>query len=111
MAITLVWNTQGFARGTYTLFANVTVVQGETDTADNSFTYGPVLVSYVGDVNGDGKVRVDDVLAVASRFGTNYGGPPNSNGFYYNANCDVNDDYKIRVDDVLAAATHFGQSP
>ena len=86
-------------------------VQGEADPADNSFTDGTVLVSFVGDVNGDRKVRVDDVYAVASRFGTNRGGPPNSNGFNYDANCDINDDDKIRVDDVYATVQHFGQGP
>jgi hypothetical protein len=107
--LNLTWSTAGFARGSYALFANVTVLQGEIDTADNSFTYGVVRVSFVGDVNGDGKVRVDDVLAVAQRFGANLGGPPNGNGFYYDANCDINDDAKIRVDDVLATAQNFGQ--
>ena len=107
----LTWDTTGFARGNYTLSGDAMIRQGETDTADNSFTYGKVLVSFVGDVTGDGKVRVDDILAVAQRFGTNCGGPPNSNGFYYDANCDVNDDLKVRIDDVLATAQHFGQGP
>jgi hypothetical protein len=62
-------------------------------------------------VNSDGKVRIDDVLAVALRFGADYGGPPNSKGYSYDANCDINDDLKIRIDDVLAAAQHFGQGP
>ena len=105
------WDTSGFAKGNYTISASATAVWGETDTADNNFTDGTVLVSFVGDVNGDGKVRIDDVLAVAQRFGTDHGGSPNSNGYYYDANCDVNDDLKIRIDDVLAVAQHFGQGP
>jgi parallel beta-helix repeat protein len=109
--VTLVWNTSGFTRGNYTLSAVAGAVPGEAYTADNSLADGVILVSFVGDVNHDGKVRVDDVLAVASRYGTNYGGPPNSIGFYYSANCDITDDLKIRVDDVLAAATHYGQGP
>jgi outer membrane protein assembly factor BamB len=109
--MTFIWNTSGFAKGNYTISASATAVWGETDTADNNFTDGTVLVSFVGDVNGDRKVRIDDVLAVAQRFGTDHGGPPNSNGYYYDANCDINDDLKIRVDDVLAAAQHFGQGP
>jgi hypothetical protein len=59
----------------------------------------------VGDVNGDGKVRIDDILAVATAFGSNWGEPK------YGPNLDINDDLKIRVDDVLAAAQHFGQGP
>jgi hypothetical protein len=101
--VTLVWNTSGFTRGNYTVSAMASAVSGEAYTSDNTFADGVILVSFVGDVNGDGKVRVDDVLAVATAFGGNYGGPK------YSSNLDVNDDLKIRVDDVLAAATHFGQ--
>jgi hypothetical protein len=64
---------------------------------------GTVFVTFVGDVNGDGKARIDDVLAVALAYGSNSSEPR------YNANCDINDDAKIRIDDVLAAAQHFGQ--
>jgi len=103
--VTLVWNTSGFTRGNYTVSAMASAVSGEAYTSDNTFADGVILVSFVGDVNGDGKVRVDDVLAVATAFGGNHGGPK------YNPNLDVNDDLKIRVDDVLAVATHFGQGP
>jgi parallel beta-helix repeat protein len=109
--ITFTWNTTGFAKGNYTLWSYAEPVQGETFTSDNNSTDGWVTVTILGDVNGDGKVRIDDILAVAQRFGTDYGGPPNSNGYSYDANCDVNDDLKIRIDDVLAAAAHFGEGP
>jgi rhodanese-related sulfurtransferase len=109
--LTFTVNTSGFSRGNYTISAIADTVPNETDTADNVLADGIVLVSFPGDTNGDGKVRIDDVLAVASRFGTNYGGPPNSNGWSYDANCDITDDGKIRIDDVLATAQHFGQGP
>jgi hypothetical protein len=109
--VTFTWNTTGFARGNYTISVNATVVEGELNTTNNNFADGTVLVSFVGDVNGDGKVRVDDVLDVALRFGTNRGGPPASTGYYYSPNADINDDNKIRTDDVLATAQHFGQGP
>jgi hypothetical protein len=109
--VTFTWNTSGFAYGDYTISAVADTVPGEMDTANNNMTDGMVLVTLVGDVNGDGKVRIDDVLAVAQRFGTDHGGPPNSNGYYYDANCDITNDAKIRIDDVLAAAQHFGQGP
>jgi parallel beta-helix repeat protein len=101
--IIFTWNTTGFAKGNYTIIAYATVVEGELNTVNNNFTDGTVLVSIVGDVNGDGRVRVDDVLAVALGFGSNFGEPR------YNANFDINGDLKIRIDDVLAAAQHFGQ--
>jgi len=55
-----------------------------------------------GDVNGDGKVRIDDVLAVALAFGLDLDDPT------YDPNLDANGDNKIRVDDILIAATNFG---
>jgi hypothetical protein len=63
---------------------------------------------YYTDVTKDGKVRVDDVLAVATAFGTYLGGPPNSNGYSYNPNADINNDGKVRVDDVLYVAQKYG---
>jgi len=103
--VTFTWDTSGFAKGNYTISAYAWPVSGETDTADNNVTDGMVLVTLIGDVNGDRKVRVDDILAVATAFGSNWGEPK------YSPNLDINDDLKIRVDDVLAAATHFGEGP
>ena len=109
--ITFVWNTTGFTKANYTISGAADIVPADANTTNNNMTDGKVLVSLIGDVNADRKVRVDDVLAVASRFGTNRGGPPNSVGYYYDSNCDINDDNKIRVDDVLSAATNYGQGP
>ena len=103
--VAFTWNTSGFAKGNYTIWAYATPVPGETDTADNTLIDGTVLVTIPGDVNGDRKVRVDDILAVALAFGSNYGDPK------YSPNLDVNSDGKIRVDDVLIAALNFGQGP
>jgi hypothetical protein len=109
--IKFVWNTTGFTKANYTISGAADIVLADANTTNNNMTDRKVLVSLIGDVNGDKKVRVDDVLAVAQRYGTNRGGPPNSVGYYYDSNCDINDDDKIRVDDVLAAAQNFGQGP
>ena len=56
----------------------------------------PLMTAYPpiqGDVNSDGKVRVDDILAIALAFGSNYGDPK------YEPILDINGDLKIRVDD------------
>jgi len=64
-------------------------------------------VYLLGDVNGDGKVRVDDVLAVALAFGLNEGDP----GWdpRYDLSPPPDGDDKIRVDDVLVVAMAFGK--
>ena len=46
---------------TYTFSAEVSVVSGETDTADNSYTDGTVKMKWPGDANGDGYVNGDDM--------------------------------------------------
>ncbi|MDH5778961.1 MAG: right-handed parallel beta-helix repeat-containing protein [Candidatus Bathyarchaeota archaeon] len=100
--ITFVWNTTSFPKGNYTLIANITQVFGEVNLVDNLFTYGTVCLTILGDVNGDGKVRIDDVLIVVLAFGSDCGHPR------YNPNADLNDDCKIRIDDVLTTALNFG---
>jgi hypothetical protein len=62
----------------------------------------PVFAS-VGDVNGDGKVDIKDVLMVSKCFGATPSDPR------WNPACDLNGDGKIDIRDILIVATHFGQ--
>jgi hypothetical protein len=50
--ITFAWNTTGFARGNYTISANVTLASGETNSWTGPFKYGTVLITKVGDLGG-----------------------------------------------------------
>ena len=83
-------------------------VLGDVDIADNTLIHGDVLVVHEGDWKGDptdgpdGKVRVDDILAIALIFGTDCG------DLEFDPNADTNCDAKIRVDDILATALQFG---
>jgi len=66
----------------------------------------PLMTAYPpiqGDVNSDGKVRVDDILTIALAFGSDYGDPK------YEPILDINGDLKIRVDDLLTAVGNFGK--
>jgi len=92
--ITFTWNTTGFAKGNYTLSAYATSVAGETHTEDNIYVDGVVWVKWLYDNTGDGYCGIDDIVHVAERFGTEPGGPPNSNGFLYHPIYDITcDDY------------------
>jgi parallel beta-helix repeat protein len=109
--ITFTWNTSGFAKGNYTIWAYATPVKGETYTADNTFIGGWVIVSIVGDVTGpkgwpDGRVdMISDIRAIVKVFGVVYPNPR------YNPNCDINGDGKIdMINDILAAAKNFGKT-
>jgi len=108
------WNTTGFVKGNYTINAYAWPVPGETDTADNTFTDGFVIVAMVGDITGpdgypDGKCDIRDVALVASKFGVNYPDPR------YNPNCDLTGptqglaDGKIDIRDVAVVAKNFGK--
>jgi hypothetical protein len=109
--VTLVWNTTGFAYGNYTLSVHAWPVPGETDTADNNFTCGWVIVSLVGDITGpdgwpDGKCDMRDIGLEARNFGQTI--PP------ANPNCDITGptagvpDGKIDMRDIGLVARHFG---
>lgn len=68
--ILFTWNTTDFAFGNYTIGAYVHPFLGETNTTDNYFVDGTVEVIYLPyDVNGDGYVGIDDIVAVAEHFG------------------------------------------
>jgi hypothetical protein len=105
------WDTTGFAKGNYTISAYAWPVQNETDTSDNTFTDGWVIVSIVGDINGpdgwpDGKVdMIYDIRSVAMLFGVASPDPR------YIANYDINGDGKIdMINDIRTVAKQFGKT-
>jgi len=105
------WNTSGFAKGNYTIWAYAWPVLGETHTADNTLVNGWIIVSMVGDVTGpdgwpDGKCdMIYDIRSVAKLFGV---APPDPR---YNPNYDVNGDGKIdMINDIRTVAKQFGKT-
>jgi parallel beta-helix repeat protein len=106
--ITFTWNTTGFAYGNYTLSAYAWPVPDETNTADNNFTGGWVIVSLVGDITGpdgwpDGKCDMRDIGYVARRFMCKPGDP------LWDPNADIDDNAKIDMKDIGTTARHFGE--
>ncbi|UCE16291.1 MAG: PD40 domain-containing protein, partial [Candidatus Bathyarchaeota archaeon] len=69
MPVKFIWETSGIAPGIYTITAEVNVVQNETDTADNIFINGAVLVRIPGDANLDGWVELGDFDIWLDNFG------------------------------------------
>jgi parallel beta-helix repeat protein len=115
--ITLSWDTTGFAKGNYTIRAYARPVLGETNTTDNNFTGGWVVVSMVGDLTGgsanpwdfvpDGVVDGSDLSIVAKCYGSWPGALP---PMIWNVNCDVNNDGVVDGSDLALVAIHFGQA-
>jgi len=69
MPINFVWRTSGIATGVYTITAQVSIVQGETDTADNTFINGVVLIIIPGDADFSGLVDMEDFYIWRENFG------------------------------------------
>jgi parallel beta-helix repeat protein len=101
--ITLSWNTVGLAEyKNYIISAYVGPLQGETHLSDNTLSYSPLTTVHKGDVNGDKKVNLVDVFAVALAFGSS---PPDPR---YNPNLDINNDGKINLIDYFVTTLNFG---
>jgi parallel beta-helix repeat protein len=99
---TITWNTTGWTKGAYTLKATVTIIPAETDTADNTFTYGIVKVTVPGDVDGDRDIDIYDIVRITSSYGAKSGEPR------YYANADIDSNGEINIYDVVIATSRYG---
>jgi plastocyanin len=117
LEVVFLWKTTGHSKGNYTLRAEAEVVSGETDTADNSYIDGWVMITMIGDITGptpptpgwpDGKCDMRDVGLVARYFGENVPPAP--------AICDLTGlkpgvpDGKVDMRDIGLVARHFGET-
>jgi len=100
--ITFTWNTAGVPCGNYTITAKADPVPYERETTDNTRTCW-VKVTVVGDVNGDYRASVADMVEVDIALGTKPGEPN------YNPNADVNCDGSISVADMVVIDIHLGE--
>jgi parallel beta-helix repeat protein len=109
MAMSFEWDTTGFAKGNYTVWAFVWPVQDETDTADNTFVGGIVSVAMIGDVNADGIVEMMDFYILSQHY---MHSPPDGHmigtAHYHECfNADVNSDGTIEMMDFYIASLHY----
>ncbi len=101
--ITFVLNTAGYPYGNYTISAYAWPVPGETNISNNNYTGGNVILTIPGDVDGNGRVDVGDIISLCLAFGSTVGQPN------YNPNCDINGNGKIDMSDIIIACANFGQ--
>jgi hypothetical protein len=99
--ITFTWNTTGFAKGNYTIWAYASPVPDETDTADNTCNDVRVRVTIPGDVTGEGTCNMLDITIIIGKFMTS---PPDPR---YNPNADLNGDGTINMVDIQIAINNF----
>jgi len=102
ITLTFIWNTTGVQPSiNYTIKAEASVVPGEVDTSDNTYSDGATLVKGVGDVNGDGKVNIIDIVIVALAFDSRPGDPD------WNPIADLNRDDIVNIIDIVMVALHW----
>jgi hypothetical protein len=102
--LTFTWDTHGFAKGDYTVWAYAEPVAGETETADNTYADGTVTITMQGDINADNIVDIFDIVRVALAFGAV---PADPN---WDPNADINGDRIIDIFDIVIVALHFGET-
>jgi hypothetical protein len=99
----LTWNTSGFAVSNYVLGAYAAPVPGETDTSDNTLISGVVCVTISGDINGDFKVSLSDLVLLANAYCSIPGDAK------WNPNADINGNGVVDLADLVLMANHYGQ--
>jgi hypothetical protein len=102
--LTFVWNTTGFVKGPYTMSAVASTVEGETDTVDNTFSDGVVIVTIQGDVDGDGDIDAIDLADLSDAYGST---PELPN---WNATCDIDGDNLVDIFDLFNLGKNFGEA-
>jgi hypothetical protein len=103
MVLTFAWNTTGLAYGNYTVSAYAQPVANQTDVSGNNFTLGTLKVTIPGDLNGDFKVSLSDLVLLANAYGSKIGDTR------WNPNADINGDGRVSLSDLVILAKHYGQ--
>ena len=110
--INITWNTAGLTLPINkttpltndTLTATADTVLGETNTANNICTYGPIQIRLLGDVNGDRKINILDVVSVTAVYGSKV-----SYGNWRVITVDLYPDGKIDISDVVKVTANYGK--
>jgi hypothetical protein len=93
--------------GDYSTSAIASQVPNETDTTNNVCNGTQIAVTIPGDVNGDFKVNLSDLVILATAYGSKQVG--NTSGHQWNPNADIDNDAKVALSDLVLLATHYGQ--
>ena len=98
------WDTANFVYGNYTLNADMQPLPGGTNTTSSNCTGGNVVVTLIGDINGDGKVSLSDLVLLAKAYNSK---PGDAN---WNPNADINGDGVVNLSDLVLMGKHYNQS-
>jgi len=100
------WNTTGLEPcSSFTISAEASPVLYELNLTNNILVNGLVKIKILGDINGDGKVDIFDIVLAVDAYGTVLGDP------LWNPDADVAPIYgKIDIFDIVTVGSKYGQS-
>ncbi|HVP15927.1 MAG TPA: dockerin type I domain-containing protein [candidate division Zixibacteria bacterium] len=101
--LTITWNTTGVPYGNYNTSAYAWPVPNKKDLGNISLTGHNVTVTIPGDINGDYKVTLSDLVLLANA----YGSTPSS--AKWSPNADINGNGDVDLADLVTLALHYGQ--
>lgn len=101
--VSLNLNTTGLAYGNYTLKAYARPVANESRTLDNACVGRQVTVTIPGDISGNLKVDLSDLVLLAQAYGSK---PADPN---WNTNADIDGNNAVGLSDLVTLAQHYGQ--
>lgn len=100
------WNTTLVAPSAtpYNMKAIASTVPNESNLTDNTLIRGTIKLKIVGDVNGDGSVNIDDLIAWDHAYGTQFG---ETN---WNEQADVDGNGLVNEDDATLILQHYRET-
>lgn len=73
--VTFTWDATNIRAGTYTIKAEASTVENETNTTNNIFVDGTIMVKIQGDIDGSGKVEYTDLFYFGKAWMSKPGAP------------------------------------
>jgi len=101
-------NTTDYPYGNYTISAYAWSIGGETNTTINNYTKGTIAVTIPGDIDGDFKVDLSDLVLLANAYGTNPNFAPKGD-HRWSPNADIDDNGVVGLSDLVILATHYNK--
>jgi beta propeller repeat protein len=101
ITLTFTWDTGSAPYGTYTISANASQVQFETDLSDNTYVYGEIKLTIPGDIDGDFFVNIQDATQIGLYWLQTVPPAP--------ANVDINGDGIVNIEDATIVGINWLQ--
>jgi hypothetical protein len=96
-------NTSAFDMGNYSMGAIAGALPGEINTTNNNCTDGLITITIPGDINGDSRVSLTDLVILAQAYGSM---PDDAK---WNPNADIDGNRIVSLTDLVTLAAYYGQ--